>query len=86
MNVCPPHDFTEVDKPTFDALMEQVNFNRDAWCGGEYYNAIGRETHYMQKFSDGSVRQMFHERRVGFHCDKSDRWYVDPTFFKMMPV
>lgn len=80
MNISIPKEFSEVDEDLFWILMKHVNFKRDAYSNGEYFNAIGFEKPYPQPLADGTVRTDMMPRRVAIHTT-DERYFVDETFF-----
>lgn len=81
MNLFLPPDWPKVTEEEFWQLMGRVNWERDAYGNGEYFNAIGYEEWYPQEYTSGAVRTCSRPRRVGIHIEGGN-YYIDPTFFK----
>lgn len=76
-----PDGFEEVSKADFDWLFGNLDFEREAFCGGEYYHAKGYVYTVQERYADGSVRTLRLGQRIGFHCARKDRYFVDPKIF-----
>lgn len=80
-----PDSYTETDREQFQELLDSINWQRDACCGGEYFRAKGWDKPYEQRYADGAVITEMVPRQVAIHTT-DNRYYIDPTFFKPAKV
>jgi len=65
-----PTNFAEVSAEEFWHLLGNINWSREAYCGGEYFEAkdFARRRVGIHAYTHG--------------VPNSDRYLIDPTFFK----
>lgn len=78
-----PKDFVEVSSEEFWHLLGNINWTRDAFCGGEDFRA--KDFTKRRDIHDGLIEMR--SKKVGVHAytygvPNSDRYLIDPTFFK----
>lgn len=68
MEITVPQSFVEVEAREFEYLFGNLDYTRDAYCGGECYRATGYQENGRPK-------------NIGVHLTKGDRYLIDPEFF-----
>lgn len=84
MEITTPKNWPEVPVDEFWSLMSDVNWSRDAYCGGEWFNAIGQEVNSLTFYADGRAFTEKLPRRIAIHTT-NDRYFVNPQFFSTVP-
>lgn len=81
MNLTIPRGFVQVSETTFLHLLSGLNWTRDGWGDGEYYDAIGWDRPIPESLAfDQTIGEM-RPRHVGVRLLRGEYW-IDPTFFK----
>lgn len=70
-----PTEWVEITEGQFFDLTANLNLICEAFCGGEYYAALGFGKQRMER---GLLQQG--QTRIGLHTDDG-RYFVDPKFF-----
>lgn len=79
MEIWIPDNWVEVSKEEFASLISNLNTNRDAFCGGEYYTVyrlVPAHPHCKETFEHRSIK-------IGARTvhDGRSRWLINPEFF-----